>query len=103
MHNQFLLHLPTNKKNELLDIFNKLFTEGSVPEDWKAADIIPILKPGKNPTEQVSYRPISLLSCIGKVMERMVCTRLKWLLEDNKALLPTEFGFKKGKSTIGPA
>ena len=43
--------------------------------------MIPILKKGKDPKQAASYRPMSLTSCIGKTMERVVNQRLKWYLE----------------------
>ena len=100
--NRFITNLPTQIKIELWTTYNIMYKESIVPASWKTADIIPILKPGKNPTEPKPYRPISLLSCAGKIMERMVGKRLRWYLEQNKILLPYQFGFRRGKSTLAP-
>ena len=102
IHNLFLTHLPEKMEHKLLRIFNKIYAEGTVPEEWKQADIVPIQKPGKNPADPAAYRPISLLSCIGKLMERMVRNRLTWYLEENETLLPNQFGFRNGRSTLDP-
>lgn len=41
-----------------------------IPKKWKHSRIVPILEPGKDPTEAKNYRPIALLSNIGKLLER---------------------------------
>ncbi|GFX63677.1 RNase H domain-containing protein [Trichonephila clavipes] len=46
------------------------------PTQWQEAIVIPILKPGKDPKNPLSYRPIELTSCLCKTLERMVNARL---------------------------
>ena len=70
--NALLKQLPTNIKQELLDVVNQSYISGDIPIEWKTGLVVPILKPGKPPESASSYRPIILLACIGKVMERMV-------------------------------
>ena len=55
--------------------------------------MIPILKKGKDPKQAASYRPISLTSCVGKTMERVVNQRLKWYLA------PEQAGFRQFRAT----
>ena len=98
----FITNLPTQIKFNLWTTYNKMYLVSIVPARWKTADIIPLLKPEKNPTEPKSYRPILLLSCAGKLMERMVGKRLRWYLEQNQILLPYQFGFRSGKSLLDP-
>ena len=43
-----------------------------------------IPKPGKDPKKATSYRPISLISCLGKIYERYVCEYLINILSENK-------------------
>jgi hypothetical protein len=43
---------------------------GYIPNIWKRANIILLLKPKKNKHHPSSYRPISLLSCLGKLLEK---------------------------------
>ena len=102
VHNQFLLNLPQNKRQILLGIYNKLWKEGKVPDEWKIGLIIPILKPGKEAEIAKSYRPISLLSCLSKLFEKMVADRLTYLIETNNLLSPTQSGFRIRRSTIDP-
>ena len=68
-----LSNLGIGFKNELLVIINQSWQLRRLPDQWKLIPIIPI--PKKDPGE---YRPIALLSCICKVMERMVLARLKF-------------------------
>ena len=61
--------------------------------------MVPIPKKGKDKTDPNSYRPISLLSCTSKLMERIVNTRLVWHLEKKWLLIPQQAGFRKHMST----
>ena len=56
---------------------NKSWDEGKLPEQWKEATIIPLLKPNKDLNDPQSYRPISLTLAICKTMETMVNNRAK--------------------------
>ena len=102
IHNQFLIHLPNGRRNDLLGIINRLWRLGVCPNSWKLAQIIPILKSGKDPLLVTSFRPISLLSCLGKAMEKMVCKRLTYFLETNDLLRKTQYGFRAKRSTVDP-
>ena len=61
--------------------------------------MIPILKKGKDPKQAASYRPISLTSCVGNTMERVVNQRLKWYLDTNDLLAPEQAGFRQFRAT----
>ncbi|XP_049269043.1 uncharacterized protein LOC125757488 [Rhipicephalus sanguineus] len=67
--------------------------QGTIPQSWKLANLILIPKPGKSPT-LANLRPISLTSCVGKLMEHVVQTRLIRYLEDHHLLPDTMFGFR---------
>ena len=92
--------LARTDKEVILKIFNRLWKEGNIPQIWKRATIVPILKVGKDPHKPASYRPISLTSCLGKVMERMVNRRLTWILEKKKHIPQEQYGFRKHRSTM---
>ncbi|KAJ8869343.1 hypothetical protein PR048_030918 [Dryococelus australis] len=53
-------------------LFKKSLGEGKLPQDWKDAMVIPIHKQGEDRGRPGSYRPVSLTSSTGKVMERLV-------------------------------
>ena len=61
--------------------------------------MIPILKKRKDPKQAASYHTISLTSCVGKTMERVVNQRLKWYLETNDLLAPEQAGFWQFRAT----
>ena len=61
--------------------------------------MIPIPKPNKDHTDPLSYRPIALTSCLCKVLECMINTRLIWYLEKYRILDRSHCGFRKHRST----
>ena len=93
-------HLNEAAKKFLLNFYNHLWKKGIFPKEWQHAIIIAIPKPGKDLTNVNNYRPISLTSCLCKVMEKMVHDRLSWFLEKNQILTPTQFGCRKNRSTL---
>jgi hypothetical protein len=99
-HNRMLKNLNLENRKRLLQIINLMFKEGYIPEAWKCAIVTPILKPNnKPPGEAESYRPISLTSCIGKMMEKMINNRLKWHLDHLNILPKAKTGFRRGCTT----
>jgi hypothetical protein len=70
-----------------------------IPDSWFRTKVVPILKPGKDPELSESYRPISLLPCARKILERMLCNRLDYWAEKNDILSPSQYGFQKGHGT----
>lgn len=84
---------------EILKIYNKIFSEQVFPAEWRTAIIIPILKPGKNPQETTSYRPISLTSCLSKLLEKILNIRLMWFLESNNLISEIQAGYRNNLST----
>ena len=99
---EMLKHLPEAAKHFLLKIVNKIWETGILPDSWKIGLIIPIRKPGKDALEPSSYRPIALTSCVCKLMEKMINTRLIWHLESNNLISGFQFGFRKNRSTLDP-
>lgn len=81
-------------------IFNAILRLGYFPSQWKVAQIILILKPGKDATETASYRPISLLPVLSKVFERIFVAKLKPLLEEKQIIPNHQFGFRQNHSTV---
>ena len=79
-------------------LFNRCLEEGKMPNCWKRANVTPILKKGSaNNTK--NYRPISLLRCTSKVLEKIVHHRVMKHVSDNNLIPPNQYGFVKGSST----
>ncbi|ORC83694.1 uncharacterized protein TM35_000601250, partial [Trypanosoma theileri] len=70
--NDFLHHLGPVARNTLRTMINTSFASGEFPPQWKKGVTAPIPKPGKDPSRPDSYRPVTLLSVLLKVAERMV-------------------------------
>jgi ribonuclease HI len=98
--NVFFKKCPETIIQEMVEVFNSSWSSGSVPEDWKKGIVCPIAKPGKDNTQVCGYRPITMLPCLGKLLERVLLKRLNYHLEKHELLHPTQMGFRGGKSTI---
>ena len=83
----------------ILNLYNKIFINETFPITWTVATIIPIPKPGKDPSRPLNYRPISLTSCLCKLVEKMINLRLMWYLEKMSAITNYQSGFRKNRST----
>ncbi|GFY35360.1 probable RNA-directed DNA polymerase from transposon X-element [Trichonephila clavipes] len=77
-----------------------VWKEHCFPSSCREAIVIPILKPGKVATNPLSYGPIALTSCFCKTFERMINTRLVYVLEKEKLISSLQSGFLKGRSTL---
>lgn len=102
INNIMLKHLPDQTLDFLLELFNVIWVRGIIPLAWKTSVIVPIIKPGKPSNDPKSYRPISLTSCLCKLFEKMVNSRLMWWLEENNKISDKQFAFRKNFSTIEP-
>ena len=82
----------------LCDIINVSIQNGIFPDSWKISKVIPFLKKG-DPTDPNNYRPISLLSCVSKIMERHIHSFLSQYLSENNLLCSQQSGFRSKHST----
>ena len=81
-------------------IFNLSISTGIVPEKLKIAKVIPIYK--KQDAEVFSnYRPVSLLPCFSKILERLVFDKCMDYIDLGKILNDKQFGFRSNHSTYG--
>ena len=83
----------------LCNLFNKSLSQGISPNNWKCANVAPIFKKGDKSDPQ-NYSPISLLSVVGKVMERLVHKKNYNFLIDKQFITNAQSGFTGGDSTI---
>ncbi|KAG6451484.1 hypothetical protein O3G_MSEX007165 [Manduca sexta] len=98
--NRLLKMLPEHLVKILAAIFNAAFQNCIFPEAWKEAVVIGIHKPGKPASSPTSYRPISLLSSLGKLYERIVLDRLKIVAHLHNLLPPEQFGFRSRHNCV---
>ena len=97
-----LKNLPEPAIQALTTIINNCLASSYFPKAWKSASTIMIPKPGKDPHDPLSYRPISLLNVMGKIFEKILASRLAPLLESHRLLPDQQFGFRSQRSTINP-
>ena len=82
----------------LARLFQLCFDRGHMPAQWKCANVIPCYKKGDKHTPG-NYRPISLLSIISKVMEKLISKKMWKHLDEHQLVSPQQFGFRAGHST----
>ena len=89
-------------KNEILkqlaDLFNLSFTTGVFPSVLKTAKVVPVFKKDSK-LDYSNYRPISLLSNIEKILEKLMYKRLYTFLNKNNVIYNLQFGFRQQYST----
>ena len=94
LHNTFFTHLPEILLENLLLAINKIWRSGNIPQFFKQPSFLSILKPGKDPSQLESYRPISLISCFAKLIEKLVFQRLYSYVENRNHLPNFQCGFR---------
>jgi ribonuclease HI len=92
-------NLPEAGRARLLIIFNESWRRKQVPGSWKKAQIIPLLKEGKDPNTRDSFRPVSLTPVLVKILERMVVNRTMYWMEKKKIINPWQAGFQRCHAT----
>jgi ribonuclease HI len=97
--NDMLKHLGPRARACLLDLINDSWASGESPDTFLKSLIVPIGKRGKPSGLIGSYRPIALMSCVAKLMEKMVARRLSRWLEMSNLLTQDQAGFRACRST----
>ena len=81
-------------------MFSFIWKSNTYPTAWCNSIVVPVLKSGKDRKLPENYRPVSLTSCISKLLERMVNRRLVWILESRQLITNLQCGFRRQRSTI---
>ena len=94
----FLTSLGPSVLQELLFIFNSSFSPAHCPRIWRIETIIPLFKAGKSLIEVAIFRPISLMSCVFKLLEHILSDRLYYIAKTNNLFSQFQASFHKGRS-----
>ena len=96
---KMLREAATRLAKPLTRLINMSLVCKQFPDSWKLTNVLPLYKKNEK-TSINNYRPISLLSCVSKVMERVVFKYTWHFIRDNGLLSTIQSGFMPGDSTI---
>ena len=99
INNKLIKHLKPALLNFRHFFFNLCIKFGVHPANWKTAEIIMLHKAGKPEDLVGSYIPLSLPSCLGKLLEKAVADNLSNWAEANKKFNKQQNGFRRNRST----
>ncbi|KAK4826198.1 hypothetical protein QYF61_006142 [Mycteria americana] len=99
IHPRVLKELADVLTKPLSIIYQQSWLTGEVPADWRLANVTPIFKKGRK-EDLGNYRPVSLTSVPGKLMEQIILSAVTRHVEDNQGTKPSQHGFRKGRSCL---
>ncbi|KAK4818857.1 hypothetical protein QYF61_020076 [Mycteria americana] len=99
IHPRVLKELADVLTKPLSVIYQQSWLTGEVPVDWRLANVTLIFKKGQK-EDPGNYRPVSLTSVLGKLMEQIILSAITWHIEDNQGIKPSQHGFRKGRSCL---
>jgi hypothetical protein len=84
----------------LSKLINRSFVQGTYFERLKTSKVLPIYKNSDNLLDVNNYRPISLLSNINKIIEKLMYSQMHSFLEKQNSIYHNQFGFRKKHPTV---
>lgn len=93
-------HLPFNYFKIIINIYNAIISSKYWPLIFKTSNMIFAPKPGKDHSNPLNYRPISLLETLAKLLGKILTNRLLYYLEFNNIIPEKQFGFRPSRSTL---
>lgn len=97
---KMIKELPRKGVKMITYIYNAILKLNYWPEKMKTAEIVLVPKPGKDPNSTTSYRPISLLPVISKVLEKLLIQKINSDPNTEEWIPDHQFGFRSNHSTI---
>ena len=95
---ELILHAGDALKSWLRDFLSSCLRQLKIPKIWRRALVVTIPRPAKHVGDPKSYRPMSLLCVLCKILERLIYAGVEPLIDP---LFPKEqVGFRRGKSTV---
>ncbi|KAK4830528.1 hypothetical protein QYF61_011507 [Mycteria americana] len=99
IHPRVLRELVEELAKPLSIIYQQSWLTGEVSVDWRLANVTPIYKKGRKEDAR-NYRPVSLTSVPGEIMERFILSALNRHVQANQGIRPSQRGFMKGRSCL---
>ncbi|KAK4807414.1 hypothetical protein QYF61_001177 [Mycteria americana] len=99
IHPRVLRELADVLTKPLSVIYQQSWLTEEVPVDWRSENVMPIYKKGWK-EDPGNYRPVSLTSVLGKVVEQIILSAIMWHVQDNQVIKPSQRGFRKGRSYL---
>ena len=97
---KIIKHLFNSIPTFILKLYNKCLELRVFPDSWKLGVLILVPKPGKDTSNIINWRPITLLSLLAKVLDRLIANRLNTFLYKHNLMSNCQFGFIAQRSTI---
>jgi len=99
IHGKLLYELRYEIVKALTLLFNLSMRQGIIPQDWRDASVVPLFKKGSRSQAQ-NYRPVSLTSIVGKILESIIKDHVVAHLDRHKLLRDSQHGFLSGRSCL---
>ena len=99
LHPKLLYELRNELVKPLYVLFNLSVETAVLPQDWRDANVTPLLKKGSRGMAE-NYRPISLTSKVGKILESIIKDNIVNHLEKFHLIRDSQHGFRKGRSCL---
>ncbi|PKU44746.1 rna-directed dna polymerase from mobile element jockey-like [Limosa lapponica baueri] len=99
IHPRVLRELAEVLAEPLSIIYQQSWQTGEVPADWRLANVTPTHKKGQK-DDPGNYRPVSLTSVPGKVMEQIILSAIMQRMKEAQVIGPSQHGFLRGRSCL---
>ncbi|KAJ7406998.1 hypothetical protein WISP_129591 [Willisornis vidua] len=99
IHPRVMTHLAEELAKLLSIIYQQSWLTEEVLDNWKMANVMAIHKKGQK-EDLGNYRPVSLPSVPGKVMEQIILSAITWHLQDRQGIRPSQHRFRRGRSCL---